>query len=262
MFKKVIIADTFAKWATPGFDGALSLGLVEAWVTSLSYTFQLYFDFSGYTDMAIGAALLFNIRLPINFNSPYKALNIQDFWQRWHITLSRFLRDYVYIPLGGNRQGSVKTYVNLMATFLLGGLWHGASWMFVAWGAMHNFINLTWVFFRASDLESALVVIKGMLGLTGIHQSLGQIQTNDLAWLGFMADAVTKIMPLELATQLASVSACLIAFLLIAQKNTSSMYLSKDKLAYAHVLPVSVLAAIAFMSTLASKSHVFLYFNF
>ena len=105
LFKKVAIADSFAIWATQGFDVATSLNLLEGWVTSLSYTFQLYFDFSGYCDMAIGIALLFNIKLPINFNSPYKALNIQDFWRRWHITLSRFLRDYIYIPLGGNRGG-------------------------------------------------------------------------------------------------------------------------------------------------------------
>jgi len=105
IFKKVVIADTFAVWATAGFDTAETLNLLEAWATSLSYTFQLYFDFSGYTDMAIGVALLFNIKLPINFNSPYKATSIQDFWRRWHITLSRFLRDYIYIPLGGNRGG-------------------------------------------------------------------------------------------------------------------------------------------------------------
>lgn len=110
LFKKVVIADTFAVWATNGFDKAEVLTFFEAWATSLSYTFQLYFDFSGYTDMAIGAALLFNIKLPINFNSPYKATNIQDFWRRWHITLSRFLRDYVYIPLGGNRHGKLKNY--------------------------------------------------------------------------------------------------------------------------------------------------------
>lgn len=105
LFKKVIIADTFAIWATNGFDNATTLSFIEAWTTSLSYTFQLYFDFSGYTDMAIGLALLFNIKLPINFNSPYKSLNIQEFWRRWHITLSRFLKDYIYIPLGGNRRG-------------------------------------------------------------------------------------------------------------------------------------------------------------
>lgn len=195
LFKKVVIADTFAQWATAGFDKAQTLNFIEAWATSLSYTFQLYFDFSGYTDMAIGAALLFNIRLPINFNSPYKALNIQDFWRRWHITLSRFLRDYIYIPLGGNRGGEVKTYGNLMATFLLGGLWHGAAWTFVFWGFLHgaalvihrawqklgitlhpvlawlltfNFINITWVFFRATSWEDALKVLKGMVGLRGV----------------------------------------------------------------------------------------------
>ena len=126
LFKKVVIADSFAVWATAGFDGSHTLGFFEAWATSLSYTFQLYFDFSGYCDMAIGASLLFNIWLPINFNSPYKALSIQDFWRRWHITLSSFLRDYLYIPLGGSRSGDFRTYFNLFATFVLGGLWHGA----------------------------------------------------------------------------------------------------------------------------------------
>jgi len=138
LFKKVVIADTFATWATAGFDTATTLNLFEAWATSLSYTFQLYFDFSGYTDMAIGAALLFNIKLPINFNSPYKAITIQDFWRRWHITLSRFLKDYIYIPLGGNRKGEFRTYNNLMATFIIGGLWHGAGWTFVFWGFLHG----------------------------------------------------------------------------------------------------------------------------
>ena len=189
LFKKVIIADTFSVWATQGFDVAQKLEFIEAWVTSLSYTFQLYFDFSGYTDMAIGIALLFNIQLPINFNSPYKALSIQDFWRRWHITLSRFLKDYIYIPLGGNRKGEFHTYTNLFTTFLLGGIWHGAGWTFVFWGALHgialiihrawqkigmklptilawfitfNFINIAWVFFRATKWEDALKVLHGM----------------------------------------------------------------------------------------------------
>lgn len=195
LFKKVVIADTFAQWANAGFETAQALNLIEAWATSLSYTFQLYFDFSGYTDMALGVALMFNIRLPINFNSPYKALNIQDFWRRWHITLSRFLRDYIYIPLGGNRNGEFSTYANLFTVFLVGGLWHGASWMFVAWGALHgfaivihrvwqqmgqkmntilawfltfNFINITWVFFRAEDWVQAKSILHGMMGGNGI----------------------------------------------------------------------------------------------
>ncbi len=195
LFKKVVIADTFAQWATTGFDKSPVLNFFEAWGTSLSYTFQLYFDFSGYTDMAIGAALLFNIKLPINFNSPYKALNIQDFWRRWHITLSRFMKDYIYIPLGGNRNGSLRVYANILATFIIGGLWHGAGWTFIFWGFLHglalviyslwrktgysipkvfawfmtfNFVNISWVFFRAEEWEHALTVLKGMAGLSGI----------------------------------------------------------------------------------------------
>jgi D-alanyl-lipoteichoic acid acyltransferase DltB (MBOAT superfamily) len=195
LFKKVVIADTFAIWATQGFDVATTLNLFEAWATSLSYTFQLYFDFSGYTDMAIGLALLFNIRLPVNFNSPYKATNIQDFWRRWHMTLSRFMRDYVYIPLGGNKKGSFRTYNNLMATFVIGGLWHGAGWTFVFWGFLHglalavqklwsklgfklwtwfawlitfNFINIAWVFFRAKEWEDAVKVLNSMFSLDNI----------------------------------------------------------------------------------------------
>lgn len=194
LFKKVIIADTFAVWATNGFDKADMLTFAEAWATSLSYTFQLYFDFSGYTDMAIGAALLFNILLPNNFDSPYKAGNIQDFWRRWHITLSRFLRDYIYIPMGGNRGNANSIYRNLMITFLLGGLWHGAGWTFIFWGFLHgsalvihrlwhqsgrtmsfiagwfitfNFINVSWVFFRAKEWEDAVKVLRGMSGMDG-----------------------------------------------------------------------------------------------
>ena len=112
--------------------------LYEAWAGALAYTLQIYFDFSGYTDMALGIALMFGIRLPINFDSPYKATSIIEFWRRWHMTLSRFLRDYLYIPLGGNRHGKLRRYVNLMITMLLGGLWHGAGWTFVLWGALHG----------------------------------------------------------------------------------------------------------------------------
>jgi D-alanyl-lipoteichoic acid acyltransferase DltB (MBOAT superfamily) len=189
LFKKVFIADNLAIMATQGFDVATTLTMLEAWVTSLSYTMQLYFDFSGYTDMAIGGALLFNIKLPINFNSPYKAVSIQDFWRRWHITLSRFLKDYIYIPLGGNRKGEIRTYTNLMTTFILGGFWHGAGWTFIFWGFLHglalvihriwnslgfklnnllawfitfNFINISWVFFRAKEWNDAIKILKSM----------------------------------------------------------------------------------------------------
>lgn len=193
LVKRVVIADTFGLWADAGFSPGATHTFIEAWVSSLSYTFQIYFDFSGYTDMAIGSAYFFNIRLPINFDSPYKALNIQDFWRRWHITLSRFLRDYIYIPLGGSKEGEFRMYGNLLVTFLIGGLWHGAGWTFVLWGAIHgvasvihrlwrswgvrlpallagfltfNFINITWVFFRAENIRDALDVIKAMFGLS------------------------------------------------------------------------------------------------
>jgi alginate O-acetyltransferase complex protein AlgI len=195
LFKKICIADEFAQWATGAFDVPIRLNFLYAWAASLSYTFQIYFDFSGYTDMAIGAALMFNIRLPVNFNSPYKALDIQDFWRRWHITLSRFLRDYIYIPLGGNRVREGRLLMNLMITFLIGGIWHGAGWTFVIWGLLHglatvvhrlwklanirlpravawfitfNFVNIAWVFFRARKWDDAMRVLSGMFGFNGL----------------------------------------------------------------------------------------------
>lgn len=195
LFKKVLIADTFGVWSTAGFDGGEALSFFRAWGTSLSYTMQLYFDFSGYVDMAMGSALLFNIRLPRNFNSPYRALDIQDFWRRWHMTLSRFLRDYIYFPLGGSRGGGLRTACNLMLTFLIGGLWHGAGWTFVFWGFLHGaalvahrlwklaggrlprwaawaatfgFVNVAWVFFRAQTWADALRVLRGMIGVNGV----------------------------------------------------------------------------------------------
>ena len=203
LFKKVVLADTFAIWATNGFDKADTLTFLQAWITSISYTFQLYFDFSGYTDMAIGLALLFNIRIPINFNSPYKATNIQDFWRRWHITLSRFLRNYIYIPLGGNKINNYRTNINILVTFLLGGIWHGAGWTFVFWGLLHglalvtqriwnsfgykmspliglivtfNFVNLTWIFFRAKEWGDAIKVLRGMFGFNGFELHFNYLQ--------------------------------------------------------------------------------------
>ena len=203
LFKKVWIADQFSVWANIGFSAKSTLSFFDAWGTALSYTFQLYFDFSGYTDMAIGSALFFNIVLPVNFNSPYQANSIQDFWRRWHITLSRWLRDYLYIPLGGNRQGAFRTYVNLFITFLLAGLWHGAGWTFVIWGALHGFalvlhrlwknfglrmpsllgwfltflfVSTSWVIFRAASLREGWHIIQSMIGFHGISWSTGTIK--------------------------------------------------------------------------------------
>lgn len=163
LFKKVVIADNLAQFVNPVFNHVDAGGAVTAqwaWLATLAYTLQIYFDFSGYSDMAIGLALLFGIRLPVNFRSPYKATSIVDFWRRWHITLSRFLRDYLYIPLGGNRLGEPRRYINLMLTMLLGGLWHGASWNFVIWGGLHGVylgVNHLWRAWRtAGETQSVM----------------------------------------------------------------------------------------------------------
>jgi alginate O-acetyltransferase complex protein AlgI len=206
LFKKVILADGVAVNVGLIFDNptaAMQSGFVETWCVAISYSLQLYFDFSGYSDMAIGASRLFGIVLPLNFNSPLKSVNIIEFWRRWHMTLSQFLKDYLYIPLGGNRYGTIRRYVNLLLTMLLGGLWHGAGWTFIIWGALHGLflvVNHVWhavrrwlgqdplkesanaylrsvsvfvtftavtvsfVIFRASDLGAAVALFKGMTG--------------------------------------------------------------------------------------------------
>ena len=161
LFKKVVIADNLAQFVSPVFahlDAGGGVTTPWAWLATLAYSLQIYFDFSGYSDMAVGLALLFGIRLPVNFRSPYQALSIVEFWRRWHITLSRFLRDYLYIPLGGNRLGEQRRYINLMVTMLLGGLWHGAGWTFLVWGGLHGAylsINHLWREWRGGDARTS-----------------------------------------------------------------------------------------------------------
>jgi alginate O-acetyltransferase complex protein AlgI len=162
LFKKVVIADNLAQFVTPVFahlDAGGGVTTEWAWLATLAYSLQIYFDFSGYSDMAVGLALLFGIRLPVNFRSPYKATSIIEFWRRWHITLSRFLRDYLYIPLGGNRLGEYRRYSNLLLTMLLGGLWHGAGWNFAIWGGLHGIylcINHLWRSWRRDSAPAAV----------------------------------------------------------------------------------------------------------
>lgn len=195
LFKKVAIADTIAPWADEVFKAAGPVDLGWSWRGALAYTMQIYFDFSGYSDMAIGLGLMFNVRLPDNFNAPYRAASVADFWRRWHITLSRFLRDYLYIPLGGNRRGEARQRFNLLATMLLGGLWHGAGWTYVAWGGYHGLLlalNRTWIshrkplpailgrpltfvavvagwaVFRADSIRRAGSLLASMAGLHGV----------------------------------------------------------------------------------------------
>src|SRR3984885_5550827 len=162
LFKKVVIADNLAQFVSPVFahlDTGGGVTMPWAWLATLAYTLQIYFDFSGYSDMAVGLALLFGIRLPVNFRSPYQAVSIIEFWRRWHITLSRFLLDYLYIPLGGNRLGEQRRYFNLLLTMLLGGLWHGAGWNFLIWGGLHGIylcINHLWRAWRGDDARASM----------------------------------------------------------------------------------------------------------
>lgn len=193
LFKKVIIADTFGKAVAFGFGTVETLSSMEALIISISYTFQLYFDFSGYCDMATGIGYMLNIELPQNFDSPYKSTSITEFWGRWHMSLTRFLRSYVYIPLGGNRHGKARTYLNIMIVYLVSGIWHGANWTFILWGLLHGvfncldrifsksweklgkvtqwfitfmLVNVLWVLFRAYHISSAIMFIKNMFCLS------------------------------------------------------------------------------------------------
>ncbi|MBF0311542.1 MAG: MBOAT family protein [Magnetococcales bacterium] len=206
LLKKTLLADPMQDWSDRMF-GAAAMGaapsLLEAWLGAVCFALQIYFDFSGYSDMALGLSRMFGVRLPINFDSPYKAVNLIDFWRRWHLTLSRFLRDYLYIPLGGNRHGPWRRHLNLMMVMLLGGLWHGAGWTFVMWGGLHGLylvfnhgwlelkqrlgwggfgfwgrwggrlltfalVLVAWVFFRAEHFPAARAVIEGMIGRNGV----------------------------------------------------------------------------------------------
>lgn len=209
--KKVLLADAVAPVADWGFARP-DIGFAGAWSSLAAYTMQIYFDFSGYSDMAVGLGLLLGFQFPQNFNSPYKSASISEFWTRWHISLSSWLRDYLYIPLGGNRKGPVRTYINLFLTMLLGGLWHGASWTFMFWGAYHGSllalermnhrrgfgwrlprvfqISLTfilvmfgWVLFRSPSIESFMQMAKGLSGLSGWGALYPLADAGILNWL-------------------------------------------------------------------------------
>ena len=285
LFKKVVVADFFARFAIHGFDVYSTLSMSEAWITSISYTFQLYFDFIGYTDMAIGISYMFNIILPLNFNSPYKALNIQDFWHRWHMTLSRFLRDYIYIPLGGDSKGEYRTYANVFAVFLLGGLWHGAGWMFIIWGALHgfammicrfygahfrpmnkflawfitfNFINITWIFFRARDLDSAMKVLKGMFDFSSVKINFNYLEHISNS-LGFNQINFLETPQIAMGTFCAIIGVTLLVT--VFGRNSNEMA-ARAKFGFLTALFTAFLLALAFVFSSGAQESPFLYFNF
>ena len=268
--KKVLFADTLAPWAAAGFDQPGALGLCAAWLASVAYTLQLYFDFSGYTDMALGTSLMFNIRLPINFDSPYRATSIRDFWRRWHITLSRFLRDYLYLPLGGNRRGPLRTGANLLVTFALGGLWHGASWLFVVWGLLHGiavvfhhlwrhlglrlpavaawlltlaFVNVAWVFFRAPTFDAAGRVLAGLAGANGIGLDTWATRLAAPTWAPwFLAAAVV------LALQ--------------PRNSMANWFGPAPRIGAWQAVAGGLIAGVSLLAILASRYTEFIYFNF
>ena len=229
--KKILIADSLSNWIECVYLHVGNVTFVDGWSAALAFAFQLYFDFSGYSDMAIGLGKMFGIQLPMNFNAPYAALDIRDFWKRWHMTLSRFLREYIYIPLGGNRVGNIRQYCNIMMVMLIGGLWHGASWNFVIWGGLHGgflcinhqfakfskfrlpmaismvvtfvVIVIAWVFFRAPNLMDAMGMLKGMVGGRGFTPiNLYDLPRFEIQYIVFLALYVWVILELRIQNNL------------------------------------------------------------
>jgi D-alanyl-lipoteichoic acid acyltransferase DltB (MBOAT superfamily) len=277
LVKKVLVADAFAPLADAGFAAPAALSAPAAWAAVLAYTMQIYFDFSGYTDMALGAARMFNIRMPVNFDSPYRATDIRDFWHRWHMTLSRFLREYLYIPLGGNRGGEARTAANLLATFLLGGLWHGAAWTFVIWGLLHGlamvacrawgrlgaplprplawaltfvFVAVTWVFFRATSVADAWAMLTAMAGLNAAA-------TPAVPWLANVANAIAAAAAAPAAWVLVPPA----VGLLVAFRRVNSNALAE---AFRPALGTAAFVGLALPLCVLQLARVtpFLYFNF
>lgn len=284
--KKVGIADTFAIWANDGYSQVEALNFAEAWITSLSYTLQLYFDFSGYCDMAIGLALLFNINLPVNFFSPYKARNIQEFWKRWHMTLNRFLTHYLYFPLGGSRKGSFRTYLNIAIIFGVSGLWHGAGWTFIIWGLLHGlasiivrlwsktkimlpfavswfltffFVNLAWVYFRAESVGQAHQLFK-MMFVPGVDalQSFTQPLMFAKAWESL------EVFGTHIIINPYFVVPFLLLFLVICFVMPNSIELLEKfrPKPSTLILANACILLVVFVSYFFHKSSEFLYFNF
>ncbi|MDR6121584.1 alginate O-acetyltransferase complex protein AlgI [Bacillus sp. SLBN-46] len=280
LFKKVIIADTLAEWANLGYNNIASLTLFDSWITTLAYTFQLYFDFSGYCDMAIGLGLIFNIKLPVNFNSPYKSLDIQDFWRRWHMTLGRFFTHYLYIPLGGSRKGNIRTYINLFIIFFVSGFWHGAGWTFVIWGILHGiasvinrywkglniklpkyiawfitffFVHIAWVFFRSPDLTTAKVMLTKMFSIQSFHFPAGitavlneRLGTHFIPWSYYFD------------LKLSALFVVILAIVLLAKNSIER--LNSFKPSYRTAVFISFIAVIALLYL--NRVSEFLYFKF
>ena len=286
LFKKVLIADTFGVAVTAGFDMVPYLSSMEAILVSVAYTLQLYFDFSGYCDMAIGIGYMFNIQLPQNFHSPYKAVSIIDFWDRWHMSLTRFLREYIYFPLGGSRGGKLKTYRNIMIVYLVSGIWHGANWTFVLWGILHGVlnclnragkkywdklfvglrwlitfcvVNLLWVFFRAESVSQAFVFLTRMFGGYGFNVGKWLTECFDLVEVVFIERALGIYYRLmEMIPEVHMIVFFMIAFVAVLfGKNSSEVRFKPTLVRGLGTILMLVWSIISFTGV-----SVFLYFNF
>lgn len=288
LFKKAVLADSLSPIVSETFDSSSPVIFHQAWIGSLAYTLQLYFDFSGYTDIAIGSALMFNIRMPVNFNSPYKAQDIQDFWRRWHMTLSRWLRDYLYIPLGGSRNGLARCHAALIITFVLGGLWHGANWTFIIWGLAHGaatvvhkswrsfhwhlpplagwaltflFVNATWVLFRADTLSSAGNILQGMCGLNGFAttETIYHLLANILE-----ADTWNPLLTASPGRNLLMSAGALAIAWWTPNSNTLTLELPENEIKISHALVASVTTGFAlfYLLFLTTGTASFIYFYF
>ena len=287
LFKKVILADTFGNAVNYGWSVWNELSSLELLLVSLCYTFEIYFDFSGYCDMAIGIGKLFNIDIPVNFNSPYKSLSINEFWKRWHITLTRFLTNYVYIPLGGNRKGKIRTYINIFIVFIISGLWHGANWTFVLWGALHGiaqilgrifknswdkfnqvfrwlctfgFINLTWILFRSDSIEQASGIIMKIFHMDSFSISDGFIEAfNTVPELDIVIAYIKPLLYYKWATP-GFYPICFLVLAFIVCLNCKNLHEEKFQ---PTVVKAILAAGVAFWSIISlSGISTFLYFNF
>jgi D-alanyl-lipoteichoic acid acyltransferase DltB (MBOAT superfamily) len=294
LFKKVIIADTFATWVHKGFDVEHTLSLFDAWISSLSYTFQLYFDFSGYSDMAIGIALLFNIKLPQNFNSPLKATGMIDYWKRWHITLTNFITSYIYTPI-------VRSFVPLtfhkamfatVIVFLISGMWHGAGWTFIFWGLLHgtgvvinhywqkkvkikmpkylawfitfNFLNIGNVFFRATDFDRALSMLKSMFDTQ--HIMVSDYLIRRLHYWGFSTEKIDAYSTAHSYVDVDAIIMLIAGFIIaLAFKNSTQLsvqFAAAKKVSFFWYVASVLLMTLSFTVMSFQTSTEFLYFNF
>lgn len=288
--KKVLLADTLGKAVNWGFASIDYLNSTDVIVIMLSYTLQIYFDFSGYCDMAIGIARMFNIDLPLNFNSPYKAKNIAEFWDRWHMTLTQFLTHYIYIPLGGSRKGILRTYINVFLVFLISGFWHGANWTFVLWGICHGilmiytkalkkyldkipafvnwiftflFINATWLIFRANSVKDVIKIFK--IAFSGQFERINPglaacVHSAETPFIYKLFSAVIKLPPSDTVSEWLILSVITIGMIILALKKNSY----ERMLNFKPTFPRLIITCLLFMWCVVSFAGVstFLYFNF